>query len=345
MVGMVDSLQQRPVAGIASWDQPLPFRIGDTGPGVVDMQQRLQRLEYPIAPDALGALGEGTERAIRAFQQDRGLRVDGVCGRQTWSSLVEAGYRLGDRVLYQRMPMLHGDDVAELQRKLSAFGFDPGGVDGIFGDLTGSALADFQHNIGITNDGIFGPRTLTELLRLSVRTGADDPVTTVREQLRVSRGPATLRGRTIAVGEPGGFAVGAGALVRLLDSLGAEGVPFHHPDEAEQATAANSAGVDCYIGLRLAPEHPGVRTFYYRGFRYESAASHALADLIAAEVTRELQLPLCGAEGMALPILRLTRMPAVVVELGAPADVAMRAPDLASAICAALARWITREAS
>ena len=57
-------------------------------------------------------------------------------------------------------------DVAELQRRLSALGFDPGRVDGIFGDQTTDALVDFQRNAGLSPDGICGPQTLAELIRL-----------------------------------------------------------------------------------------------------------------------------------------------------------------------------------
>ncbi len=34
-----------------------------------------------------GKVGSGTKQAIRNFQRDNGLAVDGVCGRQTWSLL------------------------------------------------------------------------------------------------------------------------------------------------------------------------------------------------------------------------------------------------------------------
>ena len=166
MTAMSDDLQPSPPASASRWDEGLPFLLGDVGQGVSDLQQRLARLGYLRGDDRLGEYGDGTARAVRSFQRDRGLRTDGLCGRHTWSSVVEAGFRLGDRLLYQRIPMLHGDDVAELQRQLSALGFDPGGVDGIFGDQTASAVADFQHNIGISSDGICGPRTLAELSQL-----------------------------------------------------------------------------------------------------------------------------------------------------------------------------------
>ena len=80
-----------------------------------------------------------------------------MCGPQTWSALVEAGRDLGDRFLYRRTPMLRGDDVAELQQRLSALGFDTGRVDGIFGDLTSAALGEFQRNVGLPSTASPGP--------------------------------------------------------------------------------------------------------------------------------------------------------------------------------------------
>ena len=340
MTAMPDLPPPTPAPATSRWDEGLPFSKGDSGTAVADLQQRLARLGYWIGDDALAEYGEGTARAVEAFQRDRGLRPDGECDPYTWSSLVEAGFALGDRLLYRRNPMLHGDDVAALQRRLSELGFDPGGVDGIFGDQTGTALADFQHNIGIASDGICGPRTLAELSRLSVRRGGDDLVTAVRERLRMERHAGTLQGRTVAVGEIGGFQAGAAALARALTTVGADPLTIHHPDDTEQAEAANAAEADCYVGLRLDPERRGVRTVFYRGYRYESETSKRLAALITARIVELVGLVDDGLEGMALPILRQTKMPAVIVELGNPSEVAMQAPKLAVAVTEALLEWI-----
>lgn len=56
-----------------------------------------------------------------------------------------------------------GPEVAELQRKLLAAGFDPGVADGIFGPRTDSAVKAFQHSRGLVVDGIVGSRTWTAL--------------------------------------------------------------------------------------------------------------------------------------------------------------------------------------
>jgi N-acetylmuramoyl-L-alanine amidase len=58
------------------------------------------------------------EAAVRRFQRDRGLLESGLVDLTTWRAIVEAGYRLGDRLLYLRRPPLRGDDVAWLQNAL-----------------------------------------------------------------------------------------------------------------------------------------------------------------------------------------------------------------------------------
>ena len=146
----------------------------------------------------------------------------------------------------------------------------------------------------------------------------------MREQLKVAASPATLRCKRIAVGEEGGFATGAAAVHRALLLAGAKPLQLHYPDQSAQAAAANAAEVDCYIGLRLEPSHDAAKTYFYRGFRYESAASRQLAELLVDAAACRLGLRDAGAHGMAEAILRRTAMPAVVLELGAPQQVAMQ---------------------
>ncbi len=326
---------------VSSREDLLPLHEGDSAEAVVDLQERLERLGLGRGHDGLGVYGPGTAAAVQVFQSQRGLRVDGICGQETWSNLVEAGFRLGDRLLYRRSPMLQGDDVADAQRRLSELGFDPGGVDGIFGDNTHAAIAEFQRNMGLVTDGICGPVTLAELRRVAPVRGGSDLVTPLREQLKMATGPATLSCKKIAVGEEGGFATGVAAVHRALLLVGAQSLELHDPDPFAQALAANTAQVDCYIGLRLEPSHASVKTYFYRGFRYESAASRHLAELLVKAAANRLDLQEAGAYGMAEVILRRTAMPAVVLELGAPHQVAMKTSDLGKAVQESLERWLT----
>ena len=150
--------------------------MGDSGTAVRDIQDRLSALGYSCSPDPRSEYAESTASAVMAFQRRRGLPADGVVGSETWRAIYEAGFRLGDRLLYYRRPMLRGDDVAELQRRLNSLGFEAGKVDGIFGPIALRALLDFQQNRGMAEDGIAGPRTLAELdlvARATQKTGRE----------------------------------------------------------------------------------------------------------------------------------------------------------------------------
>jgi N-acetylmuramoyl-L-alanine amidase len=265
--------------------------------------------------------------------------VDGICGAQTWNTLVEAGFRLGDRFLYRRTPMLRGDDVAELQQRLCTLGFDTGRVDGILGDDTVRALDEFQRNAGLPVDGIVGGATLEELLRLESRHHEPELVSAVRARAALRDAPHTLRGRHVAVGESGGLGSAAGALRRRLTLAGTRVTELHHPDDAVQAKEANELDVDVFVGLRLNPSVPGCRTAFWSGRHDESPGGRRLAELVQHAVPEALGVPDAGVHGMSVPLLRETRMPAVLVEVGPASTVVEQAPALAVAISAALGQW------
>ena len=95
--------------------------------------------------------------------------------------------------------MLRGDDVAELQRRLNALGFDAGREDGILGPETEARAVEFQRNAGLAPDGICGPATLAALDH--VGSLAEGSVASVREPRGAPpwsaphRGPPRVRRR------------------------------------------------------------------------------------------------------------------------------------------------------
>jgi N-acetylmuramoyl-L-alanine amidase len=316
----------------------LPLRPGSTGEPVRDVQRRLAGLGFDPGPDRPGRYGPGTELAVRKFQQERGLRADGVCGDQTWASLVEAGHHLGDRFLYLRSPMLRGDDVAHLQRLLGALGFDAGRVDGIFGRATGTALLEFQRNAGLTTDGICGADTAAELQRLGARAGAAPTVAAVRELEALRSGPRSLEGRRVAVGHTGSVPALAAALGRALVEAGALAAVLHHPNESVQAAEANDFRAEAFLGLGLL-DGAGCRAAYYSTEAFESVGGRQLAHAVLDTLPVDLFGCPGEARGMRLPVLRETRMPAVVCELGPPRLVVEHGARLADALTDALASW------
>ena len=295
-------------------------------------------LSYSVDGDEPGVFGPATAAAVAAIQQSRGLRVDDVCGPQTWAAVVEAGYRLGDRRLYQRKPMMRGDDIADLQHRLGALGFDSGKVDGIFGPDTAGALADFQRNAGLIADGIFGPDELQVLGRLGHR--GDGVVAELREVSALRWSARTLESLHVAVGERGGLDALTVSLGRALRHHGAETIVLHHPDGSELAQQANASGAGVFVELASLGSEPGCRCAYYHGYRMTSPAGRELAGHVQSRLPDALGVPALGTCGMAIPVLRETRMPAVLCEMGPTTLLVSRGPALVSAVVDALAAWV-----
>lgn len=67
------------------------------------------------------------------------------------------------RTLRYRWPLMRGPDVAQVQQRLAALGYDPGPADGIFGRRTEAAVKSFQRSRGLVVDGIVGPGTWAAL--------------------------------------------------------------------------------------------------------------------------------------------------------------------------------------
>lgn len=257
-------------------------------------------------------------------------------GTATWNALVEAGYALGDRLLYLRAPMLRGDDVAELQHLLGGLGFDAGRVDGILGPRTAAALTDFQHNAGVVADGICGTATVRLLRALSSRTTSPGQgIAALKEADRLRSVPATLDAQRVVVGESGGADSLARATGRALQRAGARVLTLPDPDESTQARLANAFGATLYLGLRVAEQ---AAISYYATTGFESAGGRAAAALLA-EHTGAVLGSCARPCGMRLTVLRETRMPAVVCCLAPPALVVTHTSELALAITTAVGSW------
>lgn len=56
-----------------------------------------------------------------------------------------------------------GEEVKNIQQRLSKWGYKPGAVDGVYGAKTEAAVKRFQKNNGLVQDGIAGPKTLEKI--------------------------------------------------------------------------------------------------------------------------------------------------------------------------------------
>ena len=80
---------QRPTTAVVT-ATPAPtsstLKLGSNGATVREMQQRLRDLKY-YTGSVDGDYGIGTEAAVREFQQNNGLSVDGKAGKKTLEAL------------------------------------------------------------------------------------------------------------------------------------------------------------------------------------------------------------------------------------------------------------------
>jgi N-acetylmuramoyl-L-alanine amidase len=290
------------------------YQQGASGEAVSDIQLRLSSLGWPCDPDPPGEYEQATASAVSEFQRSKGLIVDGIVGPETWRVLVESGYRLGDRLLYNRLPMMRGDDVADLQKALNALGFEAGKADGIFGPDTQTGLLDFQRNRGLAEDGICGPRVSGEL-ELVDRATHKEGREGVREREWLRHLPDSVAGRRLFVDpfcrddiEALHSWEAASACARELQEHGAIAVLSRsadaRPPERVRARRANRLGVDLVIAFATPTDGPGV--FFFESERSRSDAGEQLASRIASRLG-------VGISGLAIPILRETRPVAVVV--------------------------------
>jgi N-acetylmuramoyl-L-alanine amidase len=337
------------------------IRRGDRSQQVADVQMRLRSLGIQIN-DETGSFGESTYQGVRAFQQLREILTDGIVGPQTWSELVEASWRLGDRVLYLKQPPMRGDDIAALQNQLNALGFDAGRPDGIFGRNTAAAVRAFQKEYGVAEDAIFGAATNAALSGLRV----DRPGTarTLREKLTRTEHPG-LQSALVIV-DPGHGGSDPGERVdglreadicwelsaRLAERLATRGARIRFtrteaeaPEATERARRANDILGDIFISLHLnvhgRADAEGSSTYYFGG----SPAGEALADKILEELV-ELGLKNCRSHARSYTILKETRMPAVLVEpvfISNPTEAArLEDPHFLSRLAGAIARAVDR---
>jgi peptidoglycan hydrolase-like protein with peptidoglycan-binding domain len=132
--------------------------IGSTGTDVSRLQRLFVMMKLFDPQGIDGDFGPITDQAVRDFQDSAGLVVDGIVGAATWGALPAD----------PDTPLLAngsaGTEVAALQEALTAYSnedpaTDPGGIDGIFGNMTETAVRAYQGDRGVPVDGIVGDLT------------------------------------------------------------------------------------------------------------------------------------------------------------------------------------------
>lgn len=320
---------------------------GVENPVVAEVRDRLTRLgllradEAPANPQLFDS---GLDAAVRAFQQDRRISVDGIVGRDTFRRLEEARWNIGDRIIaFSPGHLTSGDDVAQLQQRLNTLGFDSGRVDGVFGPDTDRALRDFQRNVGLEADGTCGPDVWRALDRLTrtVKGGAPAALMSEHQHLLARTGVTDK----VVVLDPGHGGPDHGNVGhRLAESIVADdlarqiegrlaaigtqvlltrGMSYELDapmDEAARAAFANDTGADLVVSLHTDYEESGnargVATYFFGHANDESVLGARFAEIVQEEIVGRTDLVDCRAHGKTWDLLRMTRMPCVRVEFG-----------------------------
>lgn len=132
--------------------------LGSTGADVRRLQVILvmrKILDYSVID---GSFGPKTQAAVKSFQEENSLTVDGIVGPMTWTALP------ADPNTPKLVRGSIGNVVAALQKGLLTYAgagapTDPGPSDGNFGPRTESAVRAYQTERGLAADGIVGDQT------------------------------------------------------------------------------------------------------------------------------------------------------------------------------------------
>ncbi|CAN2246899.1 N-acetylmuramoyl-L-alanine amidase, catalytic domain [Candidatus Planktophila vernalis] len=302
---------------------------------------------------------ELSESEIRSFQQARGLSVTGLVDEVTARALEEAQWKLGDRSLnLQEPPLMHGDDVAALQSRLTEMGFDCGRVDGIYGPRTELAVKDFQKSVGATVDGKCGPATIIALIRLTKIVSGGAPSILRESANQKNRGPA-LANKTIVLNPDGDDPLVYDVAVRTEGRLLALGASVfltrgekNNPSESERIAFTNNSNADLMISLHedsyKNENAHGAATYFYGSEAHgvHSIVGERFASLVQREICARTDFANCRTHAMTWDLLRLTKAPAVRIDLGYktnPGDIGrMSRPDFRDVIAEALVIAIQR---
>ena len=175
------------------------------------------------------------------------------------------------------------------------------------------------------------------LRRVSSHSGTGPGVASVRESDRLRHRSRVLSTSNIVIGQFGGLGAVTRAAAKELRRHGAIVLSLDEPDAVAQAEVANRFSADVFVGVDAAA---GDRTVvhYYRVPGFESIGGHTLATSMSSALAE------CGLDvdqpcGRRLPILRETKMPAVLCRLAPVRSSVDSAVAVGDALATAVREW------
>lgn len=181
---------------------------GDTGGRVRELQARLQQLDW-FSGKITEHYGAATAAAVKGFQHKRGLPSTGELDETTWARLVAMTRQPTHDELHNVPPAGPailttgdtGDQVKELQARLTQLDWFAENITGYYGDVTAAAVRGFQDKRGLPTTGAVDRQTWNRLVGMTHRptptelsgTGATTPVPAK------SLDPRCLTGRAMCI--------------------------------------------------------------------------------------------------------------------------------------------------
>ena len=142
--------------------EPMPeyIRVGDRHSAVVNLQSRLMELGFMDSDEPTDYYGTQTERAVKIFQRQNKLAMDGIVGSATYDAIMDPNAKY-----YAAQKGDEGDDISQLQSRLDELGYLATAdlVTGNFGDSTEAAVLKLQEVNGLEADGKVGQKTMNLL--------------------------------------------------------------------------------------------------------------------------------------------------------------------------------------
>lgn len=318
------------------------IKKGAKGLKVVDIQRRLRQLGYGLGHTEIdGIFGDETEKAIKEFQKSRNISITGIMDDESWHELVDAGYSVGDRLLYLKEPPFRGDDVKILQFWLKSLGFYKNNENGIFNKSTGKALLEFQKNMKLKMDGILGGETLEYLNRLkriiNDKKSSNYPVTKkIRHDLNnpfkiildyglhpFDMSDAFLKFRKDKI------KFCSKITTFCADALKNDDFLINMPTDCSEAEnmsfssrikKANKTKADLFISINIGFDEDKKANIYkcnyFQGIKSFSRNGKKLADLICSELKKNIPDIITRSFGTSYAILKDTNMTAIYIEAG-----------------------------
>ncbi|WP_096188942.1 C40 family peptidase [Evansella halocellulosilytica] len=174
------------------WPKDTLLSVGDQGEKVKTIQKNLSDSGYYVT-SIDGVFGEKTKDAVKHYQRDHGLKIDGIVGEETAKHILGIKKKINYSAIDGRQKLnpvfvpgqqehiptvytmsentsqteeaeernyyQHGDkgeEIESLQKQLQKAGYYNGSIDGHFGSETQQAIRMLQREHGLSVDGLAG---------------------------------------------------------------------------------------------------------------------------------------------------------------------------------------------